>query len=78
MPKNEDYLNSKLEWSQRRMDALDQIEAKLKMMKKLAEFARDYKLNSKQIEQINAKLHRYRQEVIFLDEQSKTFWLDAH
>lgn len=78
MPKNEDYLNSKLEWTQRRMDALDQIEAKLKMMKKLAEFARDYKLSSKQIERINAKLHRYRQEVIFLDEQSKTFWLDAH
>jgi len=75
---DENYLNLKLEWITCRIEKLDQIEAKLIKMKQLAEFARDYKLSSTQIESINAKIHRYQQEIIVLDEKSTTFWLDAH
>ncbi|WP_081962962.1 hypothetical protein [Desulfosporosinus sp. HMP52] len=75
---NEDYLTLKLEWTKLRIEKLDEIEAKLRKMKELAEFARDYKLSKKQIDLVNAKIHRFQQEIIDLDEQSRTFWLDAH
>ena len=73
---DEDYLKQKLEWVKYRMDRLDQIEAKLAEMKQLAEYARDNKLSSQEIEASNAKLHELQQEVIKMDEQSKTFVLD--
>lgn len=75
---NQDYLTLKLEWTKLRIEKLDEIEAKLRKMKELAEFARDYKLSKKQIDLVNAKIHRFQQEIIDLDEQSRTFWLDAH
>ncbi len=59
------------------MARLDQMEAKLAEMKQLAEQARDNKLSSQEIEASNAKLHKLQQEVIAMDEQSRTFWLDA-
>ena len=73
---DENYLNEKLEWVKYRLDKLDQIEAKLVEMKYLAEFARDHKLSSKQIEGINSKLRKFQQEVIEMDDSSKTFWLE--
>ena len=73
---DENYLNQKLEWVKYRLEKLDQIEAKLVKMKHLAEFARDHRLNSKQIEEINTKLRRFQQEVIEMDDSSKTFWLE--
>lgn len=75
---NEDYLTLKLEWTKLRIEKLDEIEAKLCKMKELAEFARDYKLSKKQIDLVHAKIHRFQQEILDLDEQSRTFWLDAH
>lgn len=75
---DEDYLTLKLEWTKLRIEKLDEIEAKLRKMKELAEFARDYKLSKKQIDLVNAKIHRFQQEILDLDEQSRTFWLDAH
>ncbi|SDH87574.1 hypothetical protein [Desulfosporosinus hippei] len=75
---NEDYLTLKLEWTKLRIEKLDEIEAKLRKMKELAEFARDYKLSKKQIDLVNAKIHKFQQEILDLDEQSRTFWLDAH
>ena len=73
---DENHLNQKLKWVKFRLEKLDQIEAKLVEMKHLAEFARDYKLSSKQIEGINTKLRKFQQEVIEMDESSKTFWLE--
>ncbi|AFQ43481.1 hypothetical protein Desmer_1488 [Desulfosporosinus meridiei DSM 13257] len=75
---NDDYLTLKLEWAKLRIEKLDEIEAKLRKMKELAEFARDYKLSKKQIDLVNAKIHKFQQEILDLDEQSRTFWLDAH
>lgn len=60
------------------MKTLDQIEAKLTKMKHLAEFARDYKLSSQQIKSINTKILKFQQEITALDEENRTFWLDAH
>lgn len=75
---DEDYMNEKLEWVKYRIEMLDQIEDKLIKMKQLAEFARDFKLSSQQIESINTKILKFQQEVIALDEQSRTFRLDTH
>lgn len=75
---DEDYMNEKLEWVKYRIEMLDLIEVKLIKMKQLAEFARDFKLSSQQIELINTKILKFQQEVIALDEQSRTFRLDTH
>ena len=75
---DENYLNQKLEWVASRLQTLDQIDAKLTKMKHLAEFARDYKLSSQQIESINIKILSFQQEITALDEESRTFWLDTH
>ena len=74
---DEDYLYQKLEWVKYRMGQLDQMEAKLVEMKQLAEYARDNILSSKQIESSNTQMKKLQQEVIAMDEQSKTFWLEA-
>lgn len=73
---DENYLNEKLEWVTYRLEKLDQIEAKLLEMRQLAQYVRDNKLSSKQIEGINTKLRNFQQEVIEMDERSKTFWLE--
>ena len=74
---NENYLQQKLEWVKYRLGRLDQMEGKLAEMRQLAEYARDNQLSSQEIEASNAKLHKLQQEVIAMDEQSKTFWLEA-
>ncbi|AET67131.1 hypothetical protein Desor_1474 [Desulfosporosinus orientis DSM 765] len=74
---NNDYEHVQ-EWIAYRIQKLDQIEVKLMKMKQLAEFARDYKLSDKQIESINAKILNFQKEIIALDDQSKTFWSNAH
>lgn len=71
-----DYLNEKQEWITYRIEKLDQIKVKLVEMRHLAEYARDYKLSGEQIEGINVKLRKLQQEVIEMDERSKTFWLE--
>jgi len=70
------YSNQKQEWVKCRLEKLDQIEAKLVEMRGLAEYARDHKLSSKLIEEINTKLRKFQQEVNQMDEKSKTFWLE--
>lgn len=74
---DEKYLYQKLEWVKYRLDRLNQMESKLFEMKQLAEYAGDNKLSGKQIEASNAQLHKLQQEVIEIDEQSKTFWLET-
>lgn len=66
-----------MEWVERRMVALDKIEAKLVEMRALAEYARDNSLSRVQTREINAKLQGLQQEMTKLDEQSKVFWLDC-
>lgn len=73
---DEDYLQQKLEWVKYRLNMLDQVEAKLSEMRKLAEYARDNTLSSQEIKELNMKINKLQQEVIAMDEQSKTFWLD--
>lgn len=73
---DEDYLKQKLEWVKYRLGKLDQVEAKLAEMRQLAEYARDNTLGSRKIKELNVKINKLQQEVIAMDEQSKTFWLD--
>jgi hypothetical protein len=73
---DENYLKQKLEWVKYRLGRLDLIETKLTEMRQLAEYARGNKLSTKQIKAINDKLHKFQEEVIKMDEQSRTFNLD--
>ena len=73
---DENYLQQKLAWVKYRMARLDQIETKLTEMRQLAEYARDNTLSSEKIKELNVKINKLQQEVIAMDEQSKTFWLD--
>jgi len=73
---DENYLQQKLAWVKYRMARLDQIETKLTEMRQLAEYARDNTLSSQEIKELNAQINKLQQEVIAMDEQSKTFWLD--
>ena len=73
---DEDYLQQKLEWVQYRLDTLDQVEAKLTEMRQLAEYARDNTLSGEKIKEMNVKINKLQQEVIAMEEHSKTFWLD--
>lgn len=73
---DDNYLNQKREWAKYRLETLDQIEATLVEMRHMAEYARDHKLSSKQIKEINTKLRKFQQEVNQMDKSSKTFWLE--
>jgi len=74
---NEDYLRQQLEWVAWRIEALEQIEAKLKEMKELAISARDNLMTRDEAQGINAQLYKLQKQVTTLDEQSRVFWLDC-
>ncbi len=48
----EDYLRQQLEWVVRRIEALDEIEVRLKKMRALAVYARDNNLNRVQVQEV--------------------------
>ncbi len=74
---NKDYLKQKLEWVEQRMETLDEIEAKLREMRELAEYARDNDIGSAEAQEINDKLRAMQEEVKELDERSKVFWMNC-
>ena len=73
---DEEYLKQKLEWVKYRLGRLDQVEVKLTEMRQLAEYARDNTLGSQEIKELNLKINKLQREVITIEEESKTFWLD--
>lgn len=72
----DEYLKQQAKWIKYRLEMLDEIEAKLVAMKKLAEYARDNDLDDKEKEEINQKLQNLQKEVDELDEKSKRFWVE--
>lgn len=76
MSNNEDYLRQQLEWVKYRMEALDEIEAKLKEMRELAECARDNELSQAKRQEINNRLQKLKSEVNELDEKCRVPWVD--
>lgn len=72
----DEYLKQEWEWVKYRIGMLDEIEAKLIEMKRLAEYARDSNLSEQEKEEINQKLQNLQKEVDELDEKSKRFWID--
>lgn len=77
MSNNEDYLRQQLEWVKYRMEALDEIEAKLKEMRELAERARGNDLTQAEAREVNARLQELEKEVKTLDAGSMVFWMDC-
>jgi DNA repair exonuclease SbcCD ATPase subunit len=74
---NEDYLRQKLEWVEQRMQTLDEIDARLREMRELAEYARDNDICSAEAQEINGKLQAMQQEVNELDDKTRVFWMDC-
>ncbi len=74
---NKDYPKQKLAWVEQRMEALDEIEAKLREMRELTEYARDNDIGSAEAQEINDKLRAMQEEVKELDERSKVFWMNC-
>jgi polyhydroxyalkanoate synthesis regulator phasin len=74
---NEDYLKQKLEWVEQRMEALDEIETRLREMRELAEYARDNDIDSAEAQELNERLQAMQQEVTELDEKTRVFWMDC-
>jgi len=58
------------------MEALDEIEAKLKEMRELAECARDNELNQAKRQEINDRLQKLKSEVNELDGKCRVPWVD--
>ncbi len=73
---NEDCLKQKLEWVKQRMQALDEIEARLREMRELAEYVRDNDISSAEAQELNDRLRAMQEEVTELDEKTRVFWLD--
>ncbi len=59
------------------MEALDEIEARLREMRELAAYARDNDIGPAEAEEINDKLRAMQQKVTELDERSRVFWMDC-
>ncbi|SKC55801.1 hypothetical protein [Maledivibacter halophilus] len=70
---NKDLLEEKLKWVKYRLEILDKIENKLKEIKTLAQYAKNNNLNSTQIKEINSKINILNEEILKLDEESRTF-----
>ncbi len=60
---NEDYLKQKLEWVEQRMEALDEIETRLREMRELAEYARDNDIDSAEAQELNERLQAMLEEI---------------
>ncbi|MCF8009868.1 MAG: hypothetical protein K9L17_03500 [Clostridiales bacterium] len=73
---SEEYLRQKLEWTKKRMKALDEIETRLRKMRGLAEYARDNELSQDKKQEINDRLQRLQSEVNELDEKTRMPWVD--
>ncbi|RKD32337.1 hypothetical protein [Thermohalobacter berrensis] len=74
--KDKEYFEQKLEWVKYRIKMLNKIEEKLREMKGLAKYVKDNDLDEEEIQEINTKIDSLREEVVEMDEKSKTFWLD--
>lgn len=74
---NEDYLRQKLEWVEQRMQALEEIEARLREMRELAEYVRDNDIGSAEAQELNDRLQAMQQKVTELDEKTREFWMDC-
>ncbi|MTI86029.1 MAG: hypothetical protein FH756_19555 [Firmicutes bacterium] len=59
------------------MEALDKIEARLREMRELAEYASDNDLGPAETQEINDKLQAMQKEVTELDDKTRVFWKDC-
>lgn len=74
-PDNESQLLERLQWVKCRLRILDEIEAKLEEMKRIAIMARDNDLDSHKAQELNKEIRNLEKEVRELDQKSKTCWV---
>lgn len=74
---DEAYLCQKLEWVKHRLRALDEMEAKLVGMRKIALLASHSDLAVPIRQELKGRFQGMEKEVNELDVKSRTFWLDC-
>ena len=74
---DEAYLRQKLEWVKYRLWVLDEIEARLVHMRKIAVSASCCGLDVPRRQELNGRLRVLENEVNEMNDKSKTFWLDC-
>lgn len=74
---NKDYLELKLEWVKMRLNVMDQIEARLDEMKRIAILASNNDFSESERKRLNVRLRTLENEINELDKKSKALWLDC-
>ena len=68
----EEICREQLEWVRRRLEALDQIEAKLRQMRQLATYAASRNLTDEEVAQVQEWVNILQAEVNALDKATAT------
>ena len=73
MSEDED-VNEKLVWISHRLEILDEVDKRLKEMKRIAEYARDNELQEREKEELDRIISKIGKEVQVLYEKDKNYW----
>jgi hypothetical protein len=71
----DEYAKEKLVWVTNRLEILDEVDKKLKEMKRMAEYALDNEMQTREKEELNRNIKKLREEVLALYEKDRNFWL---
>ncbi|WP_428909635.1 hypothetical protein [Niallia sp. Krafla_26] len=63
------FLEEQLEWCEKQDSILEEIDIRLNKMKRIAEYARDHELTSKEVDKLNDKLNELKNEIHSLEKQ---------
>jgi len=63
------FLEKQLEWCKKQDLILQEIELKLYEMKEIAEYARDFEKNAKELKTLNIRINELKKEVHALESQ---------
>ena len=63
------FLEQQIDWWKKQDHILEEIELKLREMKRIAQYALDHELNAIETEQLNAQLNDLKIEVYSLEKQ---------
>jgi len=63
------FLEEQLHWCKEQDRILEEMESRLREMKRIAEYALEKELNSAEINELDGRLNELKKEVHFLEEQ---------
>lgn len=67
-----EFVEEQLQWTKEQIHLLDQMDAILQEMKKIAEYAAENELSKEEAEKLNSQLKELQDEYSYLENQRKT------